>query len=106
MSEPRSFPFIIMAESTSKMDAWNKFRDELEHNLIYIQGNKYWRTVPRIEEVGDFFSGETIYRVSARIFSVINPMDGLEVLDISKPYPTTTGFEEIETTIGIEGFKS
>lgn len=101
MSENRAFPLVVMAEASSEEEAWEVYDREIEFALKFINGYTYWRSLPVINKEGDFASGETIYRVFSRIFSVLEPLDGGALpINLDEPYPKITGFETIETTVG------
>lgn len=99
------FPFFCYAESQeSEENAWEKFNEELEYQLSYINGYKYWRSLPRVVVDKDYMSDEITYSVTSRIYASLDPLDGHSPVELGKPFPTKLG-DKIEDVTTLVGFK-
>jgi len=97
------FPIFCYAKShESKQDAWDKFNEELEYLLSYINGYKYWRTIPRINVDKNYEDDDVTYSVKARVYASLEPLDGHSSVELDKPFPTKleNKLEDITTLVG------
>ena len=82
------FPFCCYAKShESKQDAWDKFNEELEYHFNFINGYKYWRSIPRIVVDKNYEDDEITYSVISRIYASLDPLDGHYPVELDKPFP-------------------
>lgn len=100
----KAFPFICYVESYDSADGiWELFDEELENQLYWTQGHKYWRLKPELDEKIDFETNQKIYRIYSRILATEKPIKKLKEIKHGYPYDDEediTKFEPKYVTVG------